>query len=88
VIRARREAERERVVVEVEDNGRGFDPAHAGRIFDPFTRLDPRAGPEGSGMGLAIVRSVALRHGGDVSVTARPGEGALFRLVLPCAPRA
>tara|TARA_R110002049_G_scaffold44690_14_gene131018 strand:+ start:142 stop:1746 length:1605 start_codon:yes stop_codon:yes gene_type:complete len=73
-------------MIEVEDNGQGFDPAYAGRIFEPFVRLDTTQGPDGSGMGLAIVRSVAMRHGGEVSAHGRPGEGACFRLVLPCAP--
>ena len=75
----------DRVSVEVEDNGRGFDPAHAQRLFEPFERLERRASDEGSGMGLAIVRSIIARHGGQVTATARPGVGARFRFDLPAA---
>ncbi|MBA4741586.1 MAG: PAS domain-containing protein [Azoarcus sp.] len=86
VIRSCTSADEASAVIEVEDNGTGFDPAHAGRIFEPFVRLSPMQGPDGSGMGLAIVQSVVMRHGGRISADGRPGEGACFRLVLPCAP--
>ncbi|WP_309102486.1 ATP-binding protein [Microbacterium sp.] len=74
-----------RVVVEVEDDGGGIDPAERERVFERFSRLDDgRARDEGgSGLGLAIVREVALAHGGSVTVDAGASGGARFILTLP-----
>ena len=60
----------------VRDNGIGFDPEHSARIFSPFERLHPESA--GSGVGLAVVRTVVARHGGEVWAEARPDEGATF----------
>jgi len=69
------------VVVEVTDEGTGVPPGDLFRIFDPGVRAtDARPG---SGLGLAVVRAVALAHGGRAEVQSSPGEGATFRLVLP-----
>jgi PAS domain S-box-containing protein len=70
----------------VEDNGIGFDPAGAGQLFQPFHRLLGRSEFEGSGMGLAICRKIAERHGGTIRADARPGEGATFTVLLPLKP--
>ncbi len=71
-------------VVEVSDNGPGIAAADVDRIFEPFSRLRPDAGPpEGSGLGLAIARSIAHGHGGRLTVASLPGQGATFRLSLP-----
>jgi signal transduction histidine kinase len=67
----------------VRDNGVGFDMQHAGRIFDPFTRMPSAKSFEGSGVGLAIVERVVRRHGGSISAQSTPGQGALFRFTLP-----
>ena len=75
----------DRVRVEVADNGSGFEPAHAQRLFEPYARLSVEVS-EGSGMGLAIVRSVVVRHGGEIRAEGRPGEGACFMFDLPAAP--
>lgn len=72
------------VVVEVRDNGLGFDPAHAERLFQPFSRLHGRQF-EGSGIGLTIVRRIVERHGGRVWAEGRPSEGASFFFRLPSA---
>lgn len=65
----------------VRDNGVGFDPAEAGKLFQPFVRLDPAF--QGTGLGLAIVRRILVRHGGEVGAEARPGEGATFWFRVP-----
>lgn len=67
--------------VTVSDNGIGFPPASAERIFAPFERLERRI--QGSGIGLAIVRRIAERHGGSVRATSTPGEGSQFEVILP-----
>ncbi|MEN9785139.1 MAG: hypothetical protein RLZZ299_403 [Pseudomonadota bacterium] len=71
----------------VEDDGVGFDPALADRLFAPFQRLHPPQPYEGSGIGLAIVQRIVLRHGGQVGAEGAPGAGARFwfRLEAPQA---
>lgn len=65
------------------DNGIGFDPRHADRIFAPFHRLHSRSEYEGTGMGLAIVRRIVERHGGRIEAHAEAGVGARFTVTLP-----
>jgi len=67
----------------VQDNGIGFDQKHAERIFGVFQRLHGRDAYEGTGMGLAICRKIAERHGGSLAATSVLGEGATFALTLP-----
>ncbi|HUC84431.1 MAG TPA: PAS domain-containing protein, partial [Candidatus Acidoferrales bacterium] len=67
----------------VSDNGIGFEEKHAERIFELFQRLHARHEYEGTGMGLAIVRKIAVRHGGDVVARSKPGEGATFVVTIP-----
>lgn len=69
--------------ISVSDNGIGFDPAYAERIFRPFQRLHGRSEYEGSGMGLAICRKIAQRHGAGIQVESRPGKGSTFTVSLP-----
>jgi signal transduction histidine kinase len=72
------------VEIRVCDRGPGVPPALRDRIFDPFFRLPGASEREGSvGLGLALVRSVAQRHGGAVHCEERPGGGACFVLRLP-----
>ena len=75
-------------VFTVTDTGPGIDPALIGKIFDRFVRGDSaRTTSEGStGLGLSIVRSVARAHGGEATVSSRPGHTE-FRVVLPLADR-
>ncbi len=67
----------------VEDNGIGFDEKYVQRIFKPFQRLHGRGEFEGSGIGLAICRKIAERHGGNISAESAPGRGATFIVTLP-----
>lgn len=80
-VRARRD--RAETIVTVRDNGVGFDPRSASRLFEPFQRLDSAHGFAGSGLGLAIVARIVTRHGGRVWADAAPGEGASFSFSLP-----
>jgi signal transduction histidine kinase len=67
----------------ISDNGMGFDPAHADRIFEPFIRLHPASEIEGTGVGLAICRAVVERHGGQLWADSEPGKGSVFYFSLP-----
>ena len=73
----------EAVTVEVSDNGIGFDEKYLDRIFDIFQRLHGRTEYEGTGIGLAVCRKIADRHGGTIAASSAPGEGATFRVTLP-----
>jgi PAS domain S-box-containing protein len=65
------------------DNGIGFDQSHAVQIFEIFQRLHTRKEYAGTGIGLATCKRIALNHGGHISATSTPGDGATFELVLP-----
>lgn len=67
----------------VEDNGIGFDEKYLDRIFTVFQRLHGRGEYEGTGVGLAICRKIALRHNGDITARSQPGKGSTFRVSLP-----
>ncbi len=69
--------------ITVEDNGVGFDPKHADRMFNVFQRLHSRKEFEGTGVGLAICRKIAERHGGQITAKSQVGQGATFTITLP-----
>ncbi|WP_324797654.1 HAMP domain-containing sensor histidine kinase [Streptomyces cyaneofuscatus] len=78
------------VRVEVRDDGAGVPEDERERIFERFVRLDDARSRDdgGAGLGLAIARDVATRHGGTLTVHRAPGGGAAFRLWLPYAAAA
>jgi PAS domain S-box-containing protein len=80
----------EEIVFRIEDNGAGFDQAHASKLFGVFNRLHAAQDYEGVGVGLAIVRRIVERHGGHVRAQGRPDVGATFFFALPaqCASTA
>ena len=69
--------------ITVEDNGIGFDEKYLDRIFILFQRLHGRSAYEGTGIGLAICRKIADRHGGTITAKSMPGEGFTFIVSLP-----
>lgn len=70
-------------LIEVVDNGIGFEQEHADRIFNVFTRLHGNAEYKGTGVGLSIARKVVENHGGYIWAEGNPGVGAKFSLLLP-----
>ncbi|WP_026463852.1 sensor histidine kinase [Adhaeribacter aquaticus] len=71
----------ESIEIYVEDNGIGFEEKYLDRIFNIFQRLEGQK-YEGSGIGLAICRKIAIRHGGDITAKSKPGVGTTFILTL------
>lgn len=73
--------------VDVEDSGIGIAENQQARLFQRFSRLQTQENRvlDGIGLGLLMVRTVAERHGGSVSVRSKPGEGSTFTLHLPAA---
>ena len=67
----------------VQDNGIGFEPRYRLRIFRVFERLHPRNEYSGTGIGLALCRKIADRHGGTIEADGEPGSGATFTVHLP-----
>jgi signal transduction histidine kinase len=72
--------------ISVADNGIGFDEKYLDRVFTIFQRLHGRGEYEGTGIGLAICRKIAERHGGRITAQSKPGHGATFIVTLPLPP--
>jgi signal transduction histidine kinase len=81
----------DRVVVLVADTGVGIGPEHLPRLFERFYRADPARSRDdggGTGIGLAIARSIVEGHGGRITAESEPGRGARFTFDLPAASAA
>jgi signal transduction histidine kinase len=75
--------------LDISDQGRGFAPASAEKIFDVHNRGSGEGVTHGAGLGLAIARQLARRMGGDISAySPGPGKGAVFSVTLMLAPQA
>ncbi|MCK6433507.1 MAG: PAS domain-containing protein, partial [Aquabacterium sp.] len=76
-----------RVDLQVIDSGRGIPTDRLAEAFEAFNRLGAEAGAvPGTGIGLALVKSLVEQMGGEVAVTSEPGRGTVFTVSLPCAP--
>ena len=84
-IQRRVDDDQSRVRIDVADQGHGFDPTIASRLFERFFRDEtgPKAGREGLGIGLALAREVIELHGGGIGAESRPDQGATFWIELP-----
>jgi hypothetical protein len=86
VIGASPTAPADKVQLFIQDNGAGFDPRHADRLFKPFVRLHDESEFPGTGLGLTIVRRALERLGGSISAESQLGIGTTFRITLPSQP--
>ena len=68
--------------IRVCDHGAGVPPAARERVFEPFQRVPGATEATGAGLGLALVRSIARRHGGEARCEERPGGGSCFVVAL------
>jgi signal transduction histidine kinase len=73
------------VVIEVADTGQGIPPEELPHVFEELYRGQSARGSAGSGLGLALVRAIADRHGGTVAARSRPGQGSVVALRLPAS---
>jgi PAS domain S-box-containing protein len=76
-------AEGRSLVISIADNGIGFEEKYLDRIFTIFQRLHGKHQYEGTGVGLAVCRRIAERHGGTITAKSTPGEGTVFLVRLP-----
>jgi len=82
VIRVRASQRDARVLLEIEDTGRGIPPEFLGRVFHPFFTTKPEGG---TGLGLAISRKIVEEIGGELTVTSELGRGSCFSVAMPVA---
>ncbi|WET01756.1 PAS domain S-box protein [Flavobacterium sp. YJ01] len=70
-------------LIRLEDNGIGFTSNQTNHIFETFTRLNPKDRYEGTGLGLSLCKKIAERHGGSITASGIPNQGAVFTIKLP-----
>ena len=71
------------VEIRIEDNGIGFEPHEAEKIFDTFSRLNSKDQFEGTGLGLSLCKRIVHRHHGTIEAIGKKNEGAIFIVKLP-----
>ncbi len=71
--------------ITIRDEGIGIDPENVDRVFEVFERLHAVGDHAGTGIGLALVERIVERHGGEIRVDSKPGEGTAFTFSLPAA---
>lgn len=74
---------RNSVHIVVTDNGIGFNPLYADRIFNVFSRLNSKDKYEGTGLGLALCRKIMQRHKGEIYAESTEGKGSAFHILIP-----
>ncbi|TVR15087.1 MAG: hybrid sensor histidine kinase/response regulator [Balneolaceae bacterium] len=72
-------------VITVKDTGQGISPEHLPRLFDRFYQAEKSEMQPGTGIGLALVKEITEQHSGIISVESKPGEGAIFTVMIPLA---
>ena len=81
------QTERDTIRLTIEDRGPGISAAAREQVFQPFFRLEPSRSRAtgGTGLGLAVARTIVHRHGGEIALDDRPGGGLIVRVTLPAA---
>lgn len=83
-IRAKKDEERDGIIIEIEDNGPGIPEDILPKIFDPF--FTTKKVGKGSGLGLSVSQGIIAKHGGEISVKSEVGKGTCFTIFLPYKP--
>jgi signal transduction histidine kinase/ActR/RegA family two-component response regulator len=69
------------IELQVKDSGHGMEPQVMERIFEPY--YTTKAQGKGTGLGLSVIHGIVKSHGGDITVSSLPGQGATFKVYLP-----
>ena len=73
----------DKIIVSIQDEGVGIDPADINNIFEKFYKSNLRQNASGTGLGLAIAKQIAIKHEGSIEVHSTPGEGSKFIFTFP-----
>jgi CheY-like chemotaxis protein len=69
------------IALTVKDSGHGMEPQVMERIFEPYYTTKEQG--KGAGLGLSVIHGIVKNYGGDITVSSRPGKGAIFEVILP-----